>query len=79
MCKKEIKKTKKYQNWKRDLKRLWLLKKVEVVPVVVGALGCIRKGFSGWMDTLGIKLNVGMVQKSVLLGTARILRKVLNM
>ena len=63
---------------KRELKRLWSLKKVEVVPVVV-ALGCISKGFSRWMDTLGIKLNVGMVQKSVLLGTARILRKVLDM
>ena len=63
----------------RELKRLWSLKKVEVVPVVVGALGCISKGFSGWMDTLGIKLNVGMVQKSVLLGTARILREVLDM
>ena len=76
---KEIKKIEKYQNLKRELKRLWSLKKVEVVPVIVGALGCISKGFSGWMDTLGIKLNVGMVQKSVLLGTARILRKVLDM
>ena len=63
----------------RELKRLWSLKKVEVVPVVVGALGCISKAFSGWMDTLGIKLNVWMVQKSVLLGTARILREVLDM
>ena len=76
---KEIEKIEKYQNLKRELKKLWSLKKVEVVPVVVGALGCISKGFSGWMDTLGIKLNVGMVQKSVLLGTARILRKVLDM
>ena len=76
---KEIEKIEKYHNLKRELKRLWWLKKVEVVPVVVGALGCISKGFSGWMDTLGIKLNVGMVQKSVLLGTARILRKVLDM
>ena len=67
------------QNLKGELKKLWLLKKVEVVPVVVGALGCITKGFSGWMDILGIKLNVGMVQKSVLLGTPRILRKLLDM
>ena len=50
-----------------------------VVLVVVGALGCISKGLSGWMDSLGIKLNVGMVQKSVMLGTARILRNVLYM
>ena len=47
--------------------------------MVAGALGCISKGFSGWMDTLGMKLNVEMVQKSVLLGTARILKKVLDM
>ena len=60
------------------MKRHWSLKKIEVVPVVVGALGWISKGFSEWMDTLGIKLNVRMVQKSVLLGTARILRKVVD-
>ena len=47
--------------------------------MVAEALGCIIKGFSGLMDTRGIKLNVGMVQKSVLLGIARILRKVLDM
>ena len=64
---------------KRELKKLWSLEKVEVVQVVVGALECISKGFSGWMDTLGIKLNVGVVQKSVLLGTAKILRKSLDM
>ena len=31
------------------------------------------------MDILGIKLSIGMIQKSVLLGTARILRKALEM
>ena len=76
---KEIDKIEKCQNLKTELKKLWSLKKSKVVPVVVGALGCISKGFSGWIDTFGIKLNVGMVQKSVLLGTARILRKVLDM
>ena len=76
---KEIEKIEKYQNLKKELKRFRSLKKVEVVPVVVGVLWCISKGFIGWMDTLGIKLNVGMVQKSVLLGTPRILRRVLDM
>ena len=64
---KEIEKIEKYQNLKKELKRLWSLKKVEAVPVVVGVLGCISKDFSGWMETLSIKLGVGMVQKSVLL------------
>ena len=79
ICENEIEKIEKYQNLKTELKRLWLLKKVEVLPAVLGVLGSTSKGLSGWMDTLGIKLNVGMVQKSVLLGTARILRKVLDM
>ena len=39
--------------------------------MVVEALGCISKGFSGWMGTLGFILNIGMVQKSAFLGTAR--------
>ena len=47
--------------------------------MVVGALGCISKGFSRWMDILSIKLSIGMVQKLVLLGAARILRRVLDM
>ena len=76
---KELEKIEEYQNLKIELKRLWSLKRVEIVPVVVGALGCISKGFSRWMDILGIKLSIGMVQKSVMLGTARILRKVLDM
>ena len=47
--------------------------------MVVGALGCISKGFSRWMGILCTKVSIGMVQKSVLLGTARILRRVLDM
>ena len=58
-----LEKIEKYQNLKIEMKRLQSLKRVEIVPVVVGALGCINKGFSRWMDILGIKLSIGMVQK----------------
>ena len=44
---KEIEKIEKYQNLKRELKRLQSLKKIEVEPVAVRALRCISKGFSG--------------------------------
>ena len=76
---KEIEKIEKYPNLKRKRQRFWSLKKVKVVPVVVEALGCISNSFSGWVDTLGVTLNVRMVQKSVLLRTTRILRKVFHM
>ena len=49
---------------------------VEVVPVVIGALGTVTKGFDLWIEKLGIPFNVGVIiKKTALLGTARILRK----
>ena len=52
---------------------------VEVVFVVIGALGNVTKEFYGWIEKLRIKNNVGVIQKTALLGTARIFRKVLEM
>ena len=49
----------KYEDLKRDIGRLWKLKIVEVVPVVIGALGSVTKGFDRWIEKLGIPLNVG--------------------
>ena len=75
---KEKEKVEKYQDLKREIARLWKLKRVEVVPIVIGALGCITKEFDRWIEKLGITCNVGVMQKAALLGTARILRKVLE-
>ena len=55
------------------------LKRIEVVPVVIGALGSVTKEFNKWIGKIGIVYNVGTMQKTALLGTARILRKVLEM
>ena len=55
------------------------MRKVKVVPVVVGALGSLTKRFNEWIEELGIKPNIVDIQKSALLGTARILIKVLEM
>jgi len=51
---------------------------VKVAPVVVGALGAVSKRLDTWLDELGIIINVGLLQKTALLGTERILRKVLE-
>ena len=50
------------------------MKKVVVIPIVVGALETITK-FGKYLESLGIRIE--HVQKSALLGTARIIRKVL--
>ena len=76
---KEREKTKKYQDLKRETGRLWKLKMVEVVPVVIEAFGSVTKEFDKWIEKLEIIKNVGVMKKTALLGTAKILRKVLEM
>ena len=76
---KEKEKVEKYQDLKREVRRLWKLRNVEIVPVVIGALGSVSTEFDRWVRKLGITCNVGVMQKTALLGTARILRKVLEM
>ena len=58
---------------------MWKLRNVEIVPVVIGTLGSVSMEFDRWMGKLGVTCNVGVRQKSALLGTARILRKALEM
>ena len=52
--------------------------KVKVVPLVVGALGTIPKALEKHLDSVGSSVKVGLLQKAALLGTARILRKTLE-
>ena len=47
-------------------------------PVVVGALGSVSKKLAGHLEQLGIKNRTRTMQKSALLGSAHILRKVLE-
>ena len=76
---KEREKVEKYQNLRREFGRLWQLRKVHVLPVVVGALGSVTKEFDRWIEKLGMPVDVGAVQKTALLGASRILRIVLEM
>ena len=74
---KEKEKVEKYQDLKR-VKRIWNMRKVIVVPVIIGALGSITKKLDEWLEKLDITVNTALLQKTTLLGTARILRKVLE-
>ena len=75
---KEGEKTEKYQDLKRESGNLWGIRQQEVVPVVVGALGAVSRRLDTWLDKLGITIRTGLLQKTALLGTARITRKVLE-
>ena len=52
--------------------------KVKVIPSVIGALGTIPKALKSNLEDVGVEIDMEVLEKSVLLGTARILRKVLE-
>ena len=51
---------------------------MKVIQLVIGSLGAIPKQFGNNLKQIGITAGRAQVQKTVLLGTARILRKVLE-
>ena len=52
--------------------------KVDIVPIVVGALGVVSKGLEGWLKKLEVGDIIGGLQTTALICTAAILKKVLN-
>ena len=74
---KECEKKDKYLDLARDLKRLWNMK-VTIVPIVIGALGTISKGLLKDLEDMEFGGRIETIQKTALLRTARILRRVLG-
>ena len=74
---KENDKIEKYQDLERELQKIWIVK-VKVIPLVVGSLGSIPKQFVNRLKQIGITVRTAQVQKTVLLATSRLLRKVLE-
>ena len=58
--------------------KIWKMRKVEVIPVIVGALRAVTKHFEKLIEKLDLKLTIKTVHELCLLGTARIIRKVLD-
>ena len=47
---------------------------MKIIPLVVGSLGAVPKQFGNRLKQIGITAGTAQVQKTVLLGTATILR-----
>ena len=60
-----------------ELQKIWNLK-VKIISLFVGYLSAIPKQFGNRLKQIGNTAGAAQVQKTVLLGTARILRKVIE-
>ena len=63
---KEGEKIEKHQDLKREIGRLWGIRHLEIVPVIVCALGVVRNRLDAWLEKLGVTIRTGLLQKTVL-------------
>ena len=75
--KKATEKMCKYVDLQIECQRLWN-KKVEVIPVIIGATGIVDKNIKKYVGRIPGCHNIYSLQRSAILGTAHILRKVLS-
>ena len=74
---KENEKVEKYQDLSREVRAIWKVS-TEVIPIVVGSLGTLTVRHRPFLALLTTEMSSETIQKAALLGTARILRKVLD-
>jgi len=66
----------KYKDLTIEIKRMWNVK-TKVISVIIWATGAISKSFRKYVSNIPGKHEVKELQKTAILGTAHILRKVL--
>ncbi|CAH1110291.1 unnamed protein product [Psylliodes chrysocephalus] len=79
MQKKNKEKAEKYLPLAEDMKQTWNATSVRVVPIIVGATGEIPKNLKKQLEIINLPANTYLnLQKSVILSTCNIMRKILN-
>jgi hypothetical protein len=76
VIKKEDEKILKYKELIIEIQRMWNAK-TKVTPVIIGTTGTISKAFRKYLSSIPGKHDIKELQKTAILGTAHILRKVL--
>jgi hypothetical protein len=66
----------KYKDLTIEIQRMWNVK-TSLMPVITGATGTITKSLRKYVSTVPRNHDVRELQKTTILGTAHILRKVL--
>src|SRR5215469_4463532 len=75
VMKKEAENILKYKDLTIEIQRMWNVK-ARLIPVVIGATGTISKSFRKYVSNIPGNHDVKELQKTAILGTAHILRKV---
>jgi len=74
---KEAEKKLKYKSLCIEINRMWNLK-CTIVPVIIGATGIVTRCLKKNLETVPGKHSIDSLQKTAILGTSHIIRKVLQ-
>jgi hypothetical protein len=74
---KEAEKKLKYKNLSTEIQQMWNMKCL-VIPVVIGATGIVTEGLKTYLEIIPGKHSTDYLQKTAILGTSHIIRKVLQ-
>ena len=76
-CEKEAEKKLKYKSVYIEMQRMWNLK-CAIVPVIIGATEIVTRSIKKNVETIPGKHSIDLLQKTSILGTSHIKRKVLQ-
>ena len=68
----------KYQDMKNEVKRTWKLKKAEIVPVIVGATGMMKKTFTEYLKIIPGNITTNDLQVEAVRGSVKIFERALG-
>ena len=74
---KEVEKKLKYRSLCIEIQRMWNLK-CTIVPVIIGATEIVTRSLKKNLETVPGKHSIDSLQKTAVLGTSHIIRKVLQ-
>ena len=74
---KEAEKKLNYKSICIEIQRMWNLK-CTIVPVIIGATGIVTRSLRTNVETVPGKHSIDSLQKTAILGTSHIIRKVLQ-
>ena len=75
---KRLEKIEKYANLGIEIKELWNIQRVDIVPIVIGCTGVVDNSFVRYLGKIPAEINVFELQKIVLLNTCYIVRRFLS-
>jgi hypothetical protein len=76
VIKKKAEKILKYKDLITETQHMWNVK-AKVIPVIIGATGTISKSLGQYLSNIPVKHEIKDLQRTAMLRTAHILRKVL--